>query len=293
MIINSLKLCALIGGIFAANCGPAHAQSGAPRGPNPVPGLDHPRDVFGPATKRQEGATDAKPDAIGDNKDWSIVLVVFRGDERDQYARLALNKVRVEGGLPDAYMEKRGESTVVAYGSFASGDAPDAAAELKRIQGLVIAGERPYQYALLAPPANKSMEGDAPQLNLLRAKEMFGDDALYTLQVGVYAREEIDRPTEKDLAEARKAAEEAARRLRQQGELAFYYHGPRRSMVTIGVFDINDYDPQLPSYQSARLLETKKRHPLNLYNGQGILQKKKGDQKGTLQQSTLVAIPKA
>ena len=58
--------------------------------------------------------------------------------------------------------------------------------------------------------------------------------------------------------------------LRREGELAFYCHGPNRSMVTIGIFGIEDFDPQKPAMTSPRLVELRKRYPYNLQNGQGV-----------------------
>ena len=245
----------------------------------------------------------AKPDgssgeAVPLNRAWSIVLVVFRGEDQAQLARLALAKVRSEGGLPDAYIEKRGDSTAVAYGQFESANSPEAVNELKRVQEMVVGTpkQQPYQFALLSPPVNKPMEGTIPEYNLVAAKSLMGADALYTLQVGVYGRQDLDRPTEADLAESRKAAEQAVIRLRQEGEQAFYFHGPRMSMVTIGIFDEHDFDPQVPSYKSPRLTDVRKRHPYNLYNGTGITENKPGRRQGMtveqkLQTSTLVKIP--
>ena len=126
---------------------------------------------------------------------------------------------------------------------------------------------------------------------LVQAKAMFGSEALYSLQIAVYGRRDLPNPSEADLAETRKAAEQAAIRLRQEGEQAFYYHGPRMSMVTIGVFGIDDFDPQTPSYKSSRLLAAQKRHPYNLYNGAGIKEKRNPRSEGKLQPSNLVALP--
>lgn len=259
----------------------------AERSSDPLPHLDRPEDVFGPAG-RPKGEADE-----GEGGGWSIVLVVFRGPDRADLAKLGLAKVQIEGGLPNAYIERRGESTAIAVGHFSAGDAPEAVAELKRIQEMEVGGvgERPYRYALLAPPVNKSDPGSIPQYNLTQAHVLYGDQALYTLQVAVYGRRDLVRPTEKDLKEARAAAEQAAVKLRQEGEMAFYYHGPRMSMVTVGVFDSTDFDPEVASFKSPRLKDAIRRHPNNLYNGAGIQERRKGEKEPRLQSSQLVAIP--
>lgn len=303
--------CALALG-FAATAVPAGAQwderDDRSKKPAKEPAKDQPpakkdrdKKKLDPAGVFTPAPAGAKPDgAEGEvvplNRAWSIVLVVFRGEDQAQLARLALAKVRSEGRLPDAYIEKRGDSTAVAYGQFESANSPEAVNELKRVQEMVVGTQQPYQFALLSPPVNKPMEGSIPEYNLVTAKSLMGADALYTLQVGVYGRQDLDRPTESDLAESRKAAEQAVIRLRQEGEQAFYYHGPRMSMVTIGIFDEHDFDPQVPSYKSPRLTDIRKRHPYNLYNGTGITENKPGRRQGLtveqkLQTSTLVKIP--
>ncbi|MBX3385666.1 MAG: hypothetical protein KF768_03765 [Phycisphaeraceae bacterium] len=227
---------------------------------------------------------------VSDGK-WSIAVMSLRGPERDEAAPIALARIRAEGRLPEAFAERRSSATIIAVGKFDSPDDPQAQRELRRIQEILVNGVPAYSFAFLCPPEAEPKFGAHPEYNLLRAKETFGSAAIQTLQVGVYARDDLKNPTEKDLAEVRRLAESAAVKLRQEGELAFYYHGPRRSMVTIGVFDISDFDPQIPGYNSPRLVAAKRRHPHNLYNGQGIRERNPQDGTSRLQPSTLVAIP--
>ncbi len=230
--------------------------------------------------------------ASGDAQGWAVVIAAFRGEDREQAAAKALAKVRSEGGLPEAYVARRREAMVIAVGDFSSPDDERAKAELQRVQTLEINGARPFAGAMLSPPLDFKMVGAMPQFNLLRAKQLWGAQALYTLQVAAYGRQDLPRPTEKDLAEPRAAAELAAARLREEGEQAWYYHGPSMSMVCVGVFDQTDYDPQVPNYQSGKLREVQKRHPYNLYNGAGVKEKRKGI-RDTLQSSSLVEVPKS
>lgn len=284
--------------------------------PWPKPRKDADKDTKKPATKPKDpapandrgrlrdegeklfkGRPQAAPSA-GEPADgvsgWCVVLAVLRGDSADEQARIVLERVRTEGGLPEAFAVRRNASTIIAIGDFSSPDDPRALAELKRVQDIQVTGQggqisRPYAFAILAPPTSEKA-GGSPQYNLLRAKEILGKDALYTLQVGAYGRLDLPRPTEADLAESRNAAEQAVLKLRQEGEQAFYYHGPTMSMVTIGVFGTDDFDPQLPNFKSSRLRDVQKRHPLNMYNGQGVKEKRKGAP-DRMQQSNLVAIP--
>lgn len=227
-----------------------------------------------------------------DRAAWSVVIAVFRGEDHAREAQQMLARVRSEGRLPEARAQRRGPATLITVGSFSGPDDADAQRELKRVHALEVNGDRPYPKAYLAPPEEGPLDGQMPQFNLAMVRGVMGPSALYTLQVGVYGRRDLPRPSEADLAEARRAAEQAALRLRQEGEQAFYYHGPRMSMVTVGVFNIEDFDPQVPSYKSPRLTATQKRFPYNLYNGKGVNERVKGGNE-RLQPSNLVAIPES
>ncbi len=231
---------------------------------------------------------------------WSVVIEGFRGDDQESAARLALDKVRTQGGLAEAYSEKRGSATVVAVGKFADGNSKQAREALARVRGveLTIAGgkTRPFADAFLAPPSD--IPGNMPEYDLRQAKKRNGDWVLYTLQIGVYTRRDQD-PNPEEMAEFRKMAELAVTKLRREGEQAFYYHGPKGSQVTVGLFGQDDFDPQAPGAQSPVLVALRKRYPHNMFNGQGMKEtvkvtNQKGEQVKTtrLQPSALVEVPK-
>lgn len=251
---------------------------------------DEGKELFGKSGSGGSGG--AGNDSGGDARGWAVVIAAFRGEDREAAAAKALAQVRGEGGIPEAYVARRREAMVIAVGDFSSPDDERAKSELTRIQKLEINGNRPFASAMLAPPLDFKMAGSMPQYNLVKAKQLFGEQALYTLQVAAYGRLDLDRPGEKDLVEARAAAEQAVANLRQEGEQAWYYHGPSMSMVCVGVYDQTDFDPQLPNLKSTKLRETQKRHPYNLYNGAGLKIKRKGERTQTLQPSSLVEIPK-
>ncbi len=240
--------------------------------------------------KKLFGSGNEGSDASKADTGWSVLIGIFRGEKHEKQAQQALSEFRTRGMLPEAYLQKRGEATCILVGQFTGPDDPNAQAELKRVQSIQIENVAPYVGSYLVPPHRADLKGSIPEYNLRQARLLYGNKAVQTLQVGVYGREDLDRPTEKDLEECRKAAEKAVVILRQEGEQAFYYHGPRRSMVCVGVFDLTDFDPQVPNYKSSRLRETQKRFPHNLYNGQQIRIKKRG-QPAQIQPSNLVAIP--
>lgn len=233
-----------------------------------------------------------------DDERWSIVIIAFTGESQDERARQGLHKIVTQAGLTAARVETRDKATVIAYGSYAGPDDPEAGADLDRIRTMRINGGTPFATAILSPPAPEHLAGSLPELDLRNAKALFGKDkALYTLQVGIYGRGDRSPASREEIAEYRALAEQAAVMLRRDGELAFYYHAPERSMVTVGVFNQDDHDPlRTPPTDSFELIETKQRHPLNLLNGRGIREhyrQKDGSPATRMQPSVLVAVPDA
>jgi hypothetical protein len=203
---------------------------------------------------------------------WTIIIYAFRGDEELQ-APDALRRAQTEAGFKGAFLEKRGPATVIAYGRYGSPE--EAQKDLDRIHEteVTIQGEdgkpirgKPFRDAFLSPP--QDIKGSLPEYDLRNAKRLKGDWVLYTLQVGVYSRED-KAPTQKELEEFRKAAEQAVVQLRREGEQAYYYHGPMRSSVTIGLFGKEDYDPK-SHLECAALRQLRKKFPYNLQNGAGV-----------------------
>lgn len=210
---------------------------------------------------------------------WTIVLATFNGPDARVDAAEALPAIQQGSGFTGLFVEHRRRGSFVASGRYASETDPVAIADLERFRSFERNGVRPFGRAFLAPPVGGA-EGSRPEINLLRAKEVFGRDARYTLQVAVY--ESSDR------RESMRAAEEAAYIYRQDGELAFYYHGPTKSMVTIGVFSDRDIDVEA-GIESAELTALRLRHPRNLFNGMAIRETTQGRTRE--QPSQLVQIP--
>lgn len=249
--------------------------------------------LFGPG--KGGGATGPKTDAM-----WSVVIESFRGDKAEEESRDGLQKLRTETGLTDAYLEQRGPAIVIAFGRYADGASKEAKAGLERVRNteVVISNvkTKPFANAFLAPPA--TIPGTIPEYDLRQAKKLNGDWVIYTLQIGAYTRRDKP-PTAEELAEFRKTAEQAVGMLRHEGEQAYYYHGPTGSMVTVGLFGKEDFDPQTPGVESATLRVLRKRYPYNLYNGAGMHERikvttKTGKQAEAdrMQPSALVVVPK-
>lgn len=236
------------------------------------------------------GAPQGNPagDTIGG---WSIVLTKLgSGDMRR--AQELLRVIQDEAGLRQAFIEERSEGLVIAYGNYMGRDA--AQVDLERVRKATLMGTTPFENAIVTPPSSSELRGSNPAWDLRTVKERYGKQAVYTLQVGVYGRSDYQTPSAEEMVQFRKAAESAVRELRADGEMAFYYHAPSRSMVTIGVFGEKDFDSTVrPAYQSPRLKVVRERFPNNLLNGQGINEtiRTESGKVTRLQSSQLVSIP--
>lgn len=226
--------------------------------------------VFGGATAGTEQQQQAP---------WAIILSVQSGRGALERAESAADAIRERFGLASARAVPRTSGAVVVFGGYQNPGDRDAQRDLQRIQSIQLDGARPFRTAFLAPQGGPA-EGSYPELNLNNAKANHGQGAKYTLQIAVY-----ESPNRQ---ESMRAAEEATLELRRQGEMAFYYHGPTKSMVTLGLFGDRDYNPAT-GRQSAELTELQSRYPHNLLNGRTIVERRMGGDR--TQPSALVAVP--
>ncbi|MBL4810187.1 MAG: hypothetical protein JKY43_09065 [Phycisphaerales bacterium] len=245
--------------------------------------------VFGEnaALKIPQGQTNAD-----ESIQWSIILATLPSP---QLAPQVLSNVQSKHGLVDAYIAQRQKKTVIAYGKYDGPNDRQAILDLDQVREIQSDGSRPFASAFLAPPPAEALGGTNTEFDLRTVKERYGKTALYTLQLGVYGTDDSSIPKPSEVKEFRKIAERAVLKLRAEGERAFYYHGPFRSMVTAGVFGDNDFDSStMPAIQSARLKELRLRFPHNYLNGMGIretITTDTGRKITRLQPSSLVQIP--
>ncbi|MFO0835327.1 MAG: hypothetical protein U0638_10170 [Phycisphaerales bacterium] len=271
------------------------ATGATPASGDVLGGLDKELGIGKPVNPKPVAAPVAPSKEEAEFDAWTIVIVAFTGDaqgqSREGQAQSALARVRGVEGMSDAFVTTRGRTFVVAYGKYDSPEASNAKSDLQRIRAIEIDGQRPFARSFLMPPSKVALAGSAPELDLLNARRMFGAQAKYTLQVGRYARSDFAPPGESERKEFRKLAEEAAAKLRKDGEQAFYYHGDTMSLVTIGLF--NDADlPTKDRPASARLRDLQTRFPDNLLNGAGVRIRRPGEVgEGQLAPSVVVATP--
>ena len=220
---------------------------------------------------------------------WTVVLAAFRGETAAQDAAAALEQIRSLSGFGDAFVEIRGQNHVVGWGRYDSVADQTAKDALQRARSFADSnGRRPFAAAILLAPdfSQVGSSGGKPEWNLTRAREIFGREAKYTLQIGTYGGAQPGQAVGAELAEARAAAEAAVAQLRAQGELAFYYHSPRMSTVTVGLFD----DAALDNPLHPDLVAMRRKYPNRLHNGKGLITRI-DKSKEQLEDSKLVAVP--
>ncbi len=106
---------------------------------------------------------------------------------------------------------------------------------------------------------------------------------MYTLQIGYY--DDAFGPN------FRNAAVKAAQTLREEGDPAYFYHGPHRSMVTVGLFTDDDLVQQgFQRVYGPNVKTLQEKYPYNLGNGRTVVERINGEIVGE-QSSFLVRIP--
>lgn len=237
---------------------------------------DEGKKLFGTPAK-----DDKSPDPAAGPKGWYIVLESYSGAGHAESAARRVAQVREAVGK-DVSVRTSAKGSAIVMGPYPGYESPAAVTDLQRVRELVVQGSRPYALAFLAPGPQAEDIGKLPELSLANARKTFGKQAKFTLQVGVYESKNPD--------ERKRAAEQAAVALRAEGDLAFYYHGPTRSMVTVGLFGDRDFD-QFLRPKSAELLTLQQKYPLNLLNGQFPIIEKQPGVPDRQQPSWLVSIP--
>lgn len=286
----SLFLAVALFGCSGGSGRPGPEKAASPR--EPTSWRDEAKGVLAPRAGGAGAA--AAPDEADRSGQWQIVLASFGGASAREEAQALAAQVQ-SLGLDGAYADQRGKGWVVAYGRYASLASPQAHEDLARIKQMTLEGDRPFAAAVLAPPEQRRIAGSIPEYDLATVRQRYGSSAAYTLQVAIYTRMDRREPSAADLAQFRKAAEEAANRLRREGQEAFYYHTARSSMVTVGVFTYKDCDATRrlpngeittgPAKESPAVAAAKERNPYNLVNGQAV------KVRGELQASMLVQLP--
>lgn len=279
-------------GLILVGCGGDQPRDGSDTGYY----TDQSHAVFSPEPPASGSLT---ADGLADGEqghqigEWTILLVRVQRADAQVTGRM-LQVVVHDAGLDGAYLDHRSDGTIIAYGRYPDKSDPRAIKDLERIRSLKVGGEQIFAQAILIPPSSEELRGANEAYDLRNVKAKFGDRAVYTLQIGVYGRADFQPSSAQELAEYRHAAEQAVRELRADGVMAFYYHAPNRSMVTVGVFTEQDFDATtMPPTESLALRNLREQFPHNLLNGKGIQEtvRTASGKKTKLQESRLVGIP--
>jgi len=205
---------------------------------------------------------------------WAIEVASFTGEDRDDDAKKFLASARRKEGLTDLHLSHEIDRVIVYRGMYTDPMSTIAQRDLQHTQGLTIAGRKLDQAAMTPLGAGPIRADQQDSLDLRRYAGM----DLFSLQVAVFDANAGPQ--------YREAAEKYAVQLREAGEEAYYYHGPHRSMVTIGVFTHDDFT-RTGGY-GPRIRTIQQRHEHHIINGTTVYQKQ-GEQK-VLQETFVVRI---
>jgi hypothetical protein len=201
---------------------------------------------------------------------WTIKLLHLKGSPQEPAIQAVLRSVKANG-VPEAFLESRGENTLIVVGKYDAPGSADAQAMLKRVKEIQIDGQRPYMAAHMLPPPAQSLKGTIPEWDLRNVRAKYGKQAEFTLQINIYTNPG-GRATAAQLKEFRKAAEDAVGTLRKEGANAFYYHDQAGSTVTVGLFSQDDLDSgfSLKPGAGSGVRELQKKFPYAMVNGAGV-----------------------
>ncbi len=233
-----------------------------------------PRPLGAPQSSSEQTSTSSSSGGDGGGgPTWAFALRRFQGSGHRRRATAAKRRIRRRTDLTNVWVRSGPDESLVYQGRY-QGPGTEAAKRVRRRLDRLEQSRAIRSNVLLAPvrPADEEMG----QYDLRRAASR----GRYTLQIGFYE------------GEGRKqAAEKKARRLREEGTPAFYHHGPKRSVVTVGVFgeEAVTRTPDGKQY-SSRVKALRKRFPWNRANGEVTVAKLKSGKK-VKQPSFLVRIP--
>lgn len=230
------------------------------------------------------GLSPLRPGPAEDEDAWAIRCLTLQGPNRIQLAENYAKSLKQVKGLKADLVRvfHEDEETSVYYGRYlrrydAKSEqerfAPDPRPDLDFIRTLSMeiadpaAGRRtvwPFQLATLSTlPGGR---GAHPEWLLEKAP------GYYSLQIAVFYNTG-------EMRQRKFAAEEYCKLLREQGEEAYYDHGPVNSIVSVGAFPkeaiqtFQKADPLTGIIQvrsamvDPKLLELQKKHPYNTHNG--------------------------
>ncbi len=196
------------------------------------------------------------------NRGYAIELGRFTGEGAFGEVYRLMTSAREEAGLANLWYTSSGTQAKVFAGRFAKPDSPEAKSTLSMVRSAKINGKTPFEDVKIV-----SVTGDRSEVLDKHDLRSLSGRGLYTLQIGYY-----DTAFGPDF---RKAAETAVNVLREQGQEAYYYHGPNRSSILINAWTYGQAFTQTIGTQdrySFAVRAAQEKHPYNVPNGKSFTQ---------------------
>lgn len=210
---------------------------------------------------------------------WAIELAIFSGKRRQASAKRLVMWLKENTSLSDTWVYDDANDSRVMQGRFSEPNSPQVQEELHQVRQMVINDVKRFEKAQIVPFGKTAMTAAQPS-----DLSQFAGIQGYTLQVAFFDKAGGQR--------FREAAEAYCRQLREKSEQAYFYHGPNRSMVTVGLFTDADWEGEgVKRHYGPRIRELQERFPNNLGNGSTIVEKSNGQLIGD-QPSVLVHLPR-
>lgn len=243
-----------------------------------------------------------------DEETWAIRCIALRGPDQWQRAEKYAAAIRQVAGLNAKLVQvlSDADSTSVFYGRYrrlpdgekgAARYTPDPQHDLETIRSLQLQGADVWPFLLASLDVLPIHRSAHPEWDLTTI------DGYWSLQVAVFYNTG-------EFRSRRSAAEEYCRLLREQGEEAYYHHGPAQSEVCIGAFpfqavtEVRRDSPLagkstvVTTITDPRMAEVQKRFPFNLQNGHKAYDITRNAETGEVRDRTaipsfVVVMPKA
>lgn len=214
---------------------------------------------------------------------WAISLKHFTGPDRLADAEIWQQSLKDKARKIEFWINDRNGTASLYAGKFTDPGSEQAQKALDKVRSIQQGAVQPFATVSLVPVVGATPTYSDPY-NLRAYPNM------YSLQIGYYdAQFSGDR---------KKAAEQAVKTLRQDDVEAYYYHGPHRSLITVGVFAYEEaFTPQVDRLAkqatvdaySAEIRKLQEKFPYNLGNGVTLIEKR-GDEVVGEQPSCLVRV---
>ena len=230
---------------------------------------------FEPAMNEAERRAPAsEPTHEESGGEWAIALGRLRGDDHQAEADRIAEQMRQVTQSDGVWVEHERGASMIYYGRYASRNDQTAQQDLRRWREYHRSGQMRLPALMLVPIGQGLFAGgregggegggDVADYALQRA----AGRGSYTLQIGIYDEDYGD--------DYRRAAERAVTALREDGWEAFYWHGPVRSTVTVGVWDERLHEDDSPVAQQFQAV--RREFPYNSLNGRTLVSRRGDEQ---------------